>query len=156
MTPPQNHGKNSREERVTREVLSFRLLALSFLRLYRQILWATDLIQILILGLVKLSFLFLYRRVFNTGSGGLFNIATKGLIGVVIVWTISLFFAHLFMCGVHFSAFYILPPKEEKLYCVNTTMLNVAYSISDVIIDILTIILPLPLVSCFSRMRRAF
>lgn len=106
--------------------------------------WSFDLMQVPALASVKLSFLFFYRRIFKTGSGGHFGIISMTLIIIVTCWAISFFFAYLFVCKGHFSAFYDSTQAVEALYCVHTTPLNNGFAISDVITDLMIILLPIP------------
>lgn len=105
--------------------------------------------QIPALGLVKLSLLFFYRRIFSIGRGKVFNAITVGMISVITIWTIGFFFGFLFICGSHFTAYWS-SLASEKVYCVNTMFLHNWYAISDVITDIIVLIIPLPLVCCIS------
>ena len=106
--------------------------------------WAFDLMQVPALASVKLSFLFFYRRIFNTGSVRTFNVLSMALIVIVTCWAISFFFAYVFVCKGHFSAFYDSTQAVEALYCVHTTPLNNGFAISDVITDLMIILLPIP------------
>ena len=100
--------------------------------------------QVPALASVKLSFLFFYRRIFNTGSIRTFNVLSMGLVVIVTCWAISFFFAYVFVCKGHFSAFYESTQAVEALYCVHTTPLNNSFAISDVITDLMIILLPIP------------
>ena len=68
------------------------------------------------------------------------------MILVTIAWTISFFFALLFICGRNFSAYWTSTVIEKEL-CVDTSMLHNALAISDFILDVIIITLPLPEVS---------
>ena len=66
---------------------------------------------------------------------------------IVISWSIAFFFAIVFICGNDFSAYWT-STIVEKAHCVNTNMLHNAFAISDVVTDVMIIILPLPMVDC--------
>ncbi|KAK3178291.1 hypothetical protein OEA41_000424 [Lepraria neglecta] len=57
--------------------------------------FASQLMQTLTFGFTKLAVLFLYKRIF---VGKVFSITVWTMIGIVIVWTISFFFANLLQC----------------------------------------------------------
>lgn len=88
------------------------------------------------LGFTKVSVILLYRRIFRTP---IFQRICLVYIGVVIVWTISFFFACLFQC-------YPVTPFVEGFYgnkCTQVLVLYNALGGSDVALDVLIIILPI-------------
>ncbi|KAL8760592.1 MAG: hypothetical protein Q9184_003224 [Pyrenodesmia sp. 2 TL-2023] len=103
--------------------------------------WAFNIMAPLALGFIKLSILFFYRRIFR---GRLFDFLSWGLIGVVLLWTLGFTLTQIFDCGIHFETNWGLLSDLQK--CLNTFHLLLAYSISDVIVDVLILVLPLPLV----------
>jgi len=116
-------------------------------RITREVLWATELMQILSLGCVKLSFLFFYRRIFNTGHGKtIFNYFNLTMIAIIIMWTLGFFFGYLFECGTNFWAYYGGSQAYEVANCVKTTILNNAFAISDMLTDLIIIVTPIPFV----------
>jgi hypothetical protein len=116
-----------------------------------QAFWPGELLQIPALGAVKLSFVFFYRRIFTKNAAPKFNIATWFMIGLIIAWTLSFFFAITFICGTDFSAYWT-STTVEKANCVDTDALHNAFAVSDVITDLLIITLPIPMV-CESLFR---
>ena len=66
------------------------------------------------------------------------------MLSVVIVWGISYVFGWLFICGTHFDRNWT--SVAESLKCGNLTMMNQSLSLSDVIMDFLIMVFPLPLV----------
>ena len=100
----------------------------------------------LALGSVKLSILFFYRRIFR---GGTFDILNWTLITIVVVWTLGFLLVQIFDCRTHFYEAW--GPLEEFEKCFNTFTMLLAYSISDVIVDVFIMILPLPLASTVRR-----
>ena len=107
----------------------------------RQCQFAFSVISPLALGCIKLSILFFYRRVF---CGRAFNILSLAFISLVTLWTLSFFFLQLFDCGTHFNVNWGRVSDLQK--CLGSFKQLLAFPISDVVIDILIMILPLPLV----------
>ena len=70
---------------------------------------------------------------------------SKLAIGVTILWILAFTITIAAACGTHFAANWasLLTLKEE---CVDTFRMLLAYSISDVIVDLFIIALPIPLV----------
>ena len=111
-----------------------------------QIEYALQLMQIVALGLVKLSFLFFYRRIFVTGvskTSKWFSRVTWGLIILISVWTIGFFFALLFSCKGHWSAFWS-SVVDLATQCVKTLNLEMALATTDFATDVIIMILPIP------------
>ncbi|PWY87082.1 hypothetical protein BO94DRAFT_575212 [Aspergillus sclerotioniger CBS 115572] len=101
-----------------------------------------DILQIAALTALKLSVLFFYRRIF---VGRLFNIASWTLIGIVIAWGATFIIALMSSCGTHFMAnFSTLGEVVE--HCINTFGLLIAFAVSDVLVDLIILAIPLPLV----------
>ena len=110
-----------------------------------QAFWPFELQQIPALSLAKLSLIFFYRRVFNTGATRLLKWSLTAMVVLISLWAISFFFSFLFICGKTPAAYWI-STKAEKSYCVGTQMLHLSFAISDTILDILIILIPIPLV----------
>ena len=102
--------------------------------------------QVIGLCCVKLSFIFFYRRIFCVG-GKLqpFNILTTVVNSIIVLWTIGFFFAFLFACKGTFAAWWT---SEATLTseCVKTVELEYAFAVSDFLIDVIVISLPIPVV----------
>ena len=103
---------------------------------------STYLIMCLTFGMIKLSVLLLYRRLF---VGPIFNLYSLAMCGVIALWSLSFFFALAFQCGTHIAASWTSLAMIEA-YCDNTSALNVAFVVSDVITDVMILIIPLPIV----------
>lgn len=99
--------------------------------------------QIPALAAVKMSFVFFYRRIFITGHNNVFPWISMAVIVVTVVWSLGYFFSFLFLCPGHPSAYWsaLINIKE---HCLDTMKLHNAYGISDVILDIIIILLPIP------------
>lgn len=101
-----------------------------------------DLIQILALATIKLSILFFYRRIFR---GRAFDIASWVLIGVVGAWAVTFVIAILAACGTSIAAnFQTLGALKEE--CVDTFDILIALAVSDVVVDLAVLFMPIPLV----------
>ncbi|CRG90255.1 hypothetical protein PISL3812_07298 [Talaromyces islandicus] len=103
--------------------------------------WPTELIQVPALGCIKLSFLFFYRRVFVKFVAREFSFVNLFMVAVVAAWTICFFFLLLFLCGRNFAAYWTNGTTEAE-YCLPTGKVHMAYAISDVVSDILIILMP--------------
>ena len=94
------------------------------------------------LGLHKLSICFFYRRLFR---GPKFDIISWATIWIVILWIVGFFVAIAAACGKHFEAYWasfgVL--KQE---CVDTFRMLLMYSVTDVAVDLIIIITPIPMV----------
>ena len=107
-----------------------------------QLEFSSYLIMSLTFGVIKLSVLLLYRRLF---VGSLFNSYSLAMCGVIALWSLSFFFAFAFQCGTDIANWWTSAATIEA-YCDNTSALNVAFVISDVITDVMILIIPLPIV----------
>ena len=105
--------------------------------------WPGELIQVPALGCIKLSFLLLYRRVFTRRVASHFKWVNWIMIAIVTAWMIGYFFTLLFLCGANFNAYWTSSATEEG-ECLPTKAVHLGYAISDVITDVLTILLPIP------------
>ena len=86
---------------------------------------------------IKLSILFLYRRIFR---GPVFDICTKVMIGIVIAWTISFFFAFLLQCVPVTTS--TLPGPGE--HCINLSPVTYALGVTGVLTDFTILMIPIP------------
>lgn len=92
------------------------------------------------LGVTKLSVLFFYRRIFAVPA---FRLINNVFIGITVAWTLAITFALAFQCyPVHY--FWDLFESEYSAYCVEVTALYLAVAISDLVLDILIFLLPVP------------
>ena len=98
------------------------------------------------LGFIKLSILFFYRRIFCTNKKTVPDIVILGMIYITIGWTISYFFAHVFACRGNFSAFWS-STIDLITKCVKIFIVLYSFTISDFIMDVIILLIPLPLVS---------
>lgn len=107
-----------------------------------QVQFAVQLMQILCLGCIKPSFIMFCRRIFCTGKRTWFSVCTWLFEILVIAWTVS-FFLFVFYCGTK-------PWKEWSTvldiitYCPNAINDQMALAISDSIMDVVIIAMPIP------------
>ncbi len=108
--------------------------------------FAFNLLQVIVLGTIKLSVILFYRRIFR---GKAFDYYSKGMIVVVGAWWIAFFFSFLFECGIHFE--YLWSTLLNLVtHCADEEIFFKAYAISDVVIDGLILVMPIPIV-CFHQ-----
>jgi hypothetical protein len=100
---------------------------------------------ILAIGFIKTSVSFFYLQVFCTQNYRPFIIAW---IVIMTLWTISFFTAFLAICGDHgvFSSRIFSDAKNVKKYCGSTRQLDFGVLISGTLSDLLTVLLPIPMV----------
>lgn len=108
-------------------------------------LWIIETLQPLGLVSLKMSLIFFFRRIFGPGLGKTFKWFTMALITLSFVWGVSYFFTWVFYCPGHTNAYWTTLADEKK-YCVNTTKVHQSFSITDVIVDVIIFMLPVPLV----------
>ena len=149
-TPPLGPGmslltassyEQSTTRSVSRRLSKSRLSRLTDFKIY----WSIEIMQIPALATVKMSFVFFYRRVFNKGSDKAFGRITVMVLALILLWGIGYFFSFLFICPGHPTAYWTTL-VVEKQYCVNTVILHNAYGVSDLLLDLIIIVLPIPVV----------
>ncbi|KAI9666120.1 MAG: hypothetical protein M1821_004055 [Bathelium mastoideum] len=95
---------------------------------------------------VKCSVLFFYRRIFCPHhKTSVFSLITIGSLIIVTLWAIGFLFATIFQCGTKFYSAWSTPLNYE-LNCPRVDKKNVAFGISDFIIDFWIVILPIPVI----------
>lgn len=102
------------------------------------------------LGTTKLSILFFFRKLFVTHRRTFWDYFTLALIALVTLWTIAFVLASALICGSRAIAFWDFAniPVRHK-YCLNTehtAIIERAYGGSDLVLDVLCILLPFPVV----------
>ena len=67
----------------------------------------------------------------------------------IILWSVAFFLGFVFGCGVHVPANW--GPREDLIeYCPWRLKLTNGYLVSDVILDLILLVVPLPVVSAFA------
>lgn len=105
------------------------------------------LLSIIDLSLIKLSFLLFYSRVFIYDSKNIRsprNLSIYLLMFIVILWGFGFSITILSACRDDFRARWISSKFEAK--CINTFLMLYALAISDFVIDVLIILLPIPMI----------
>ena len=90
--------------------------------------------------MMKLSVLFFFRRIFLVQKS--FRLYNNIMIGLIIAWGTAFFFAEVFACGTNPESQW--DPNAGSGSCVDLTWLNLVFSITDVIGDILVVTMPFP------------
>lgn len=103
-------------------------------------LWAGQLSQIVAVGPAKLAVLCFYRRIF---VGKWFDIVSWTLIGLVSAWSIGYFFANLLEC-LPISQSWASAPGQGNPKCIDALPMYFSQVYSDVGLDCLIIIVPMP------------
>ncbi|KAI0390770.1 hypothetical protein F5Y17DRAFT_461445 [Xylariaceae sp. FL0594] len=107
--------------------------------------WAYTLLLPLSLGCTKASFLFFYRRIFVVNRRDKNNMFISGMIVFVLSWMLGFLFAFLFQCRTNFWALWTTP-NAIAAHCVSDTPINLAFTITDFIGDVIIFIIPIPMV----------
>ena len=92
--------------------------------------------------IIKLSGILLYRRLF---VGSLFNRYFLVLYVVIMLWSLSFFFAFAFQCGTDITHWWT-SAATIKAYCDNTNAVNLGFVISDVLTDAMILMIPIPII----------
>ena len=112
-------------------------------------------LMIFALGTTKLSILFFFRRLFVTHRCSFWNYFTLALIVIVTAWTIAFVLAFALLCGGHASLFWDFEhPVDRQQTClglVSSSKIENACGSSDLMLDLLCILLPFPVVSQSSQ-----
>lgn len=109
------------------------------LKVFEQIVFATQLTTTLTFGFTKLSVLLFYKRIFK---GTFVKPSVWTMIGVVVVWTLGFFFANLFQCWPLWIDWTNFGFTYQN--CINTNAMYLAQAWSDVLTDLIILTLPLP------------
>lgn len=110
-----------------------------------QLLEAFQFIQILALGCIKLGALFFYRRIFSTGNGlGSFNTVLYLCMTIIVLWTIAMTVMNALQCGSHVSALWTTEVSAYLEYCIYAFPFLTGFAISNFLLDLLVLAVPLP------------
>jgi hypothetical protein len=110
-----------------------------------QLQWAYIMLLPIALGCTKASFLFLYRRIFVVELVSKTNIFIVSIIVIDVLWMLGFSLAGLFECGTKFWAMqtYLQAFLDN---CVDDLQLSLALAVSDLILDVIILLIPLPLI----------
>ena len=99
------------------------------------------------LSFSKASILFFYRRIFCL-DGLWRNSAMLPIIyfmlAIIVIFGFGITFSIVFACGRDFHFWWSSAGADLKANCVDTQMLTYAHSVSDFIIDVIIIAIPIP------------
>lgn len=98
-------------------------------------------------GLVKMSIVYFYRRIFVSHKHTIFDVITHIVNAVMFLWSLTFILMVIFDCGSHVFANWG-PAVDQEAYCaaIGHTM-EEGLAGSDLILDVVLIILPIPSVS---------
>lgn len=102
--------------------------------------FASQVMAVVGLGFTKASLLVLFRGIFSVSRQ--FRRVSFIMLCIVVGWTVSFFFANLFTC-------YPITPFVESFYshkCLDSVPMWYTSCITDVIVDTIIFIMPMPLV----------
>lgn len=109
-----------------------------------QIQIAYDFVVLNTLACVKISALFMYRRIFAVDRHGWFNLTVYATVVVIAMWCITSDFLSLYQCRNNFSAYWGGNFRKE---CDLNPVWAKELAITDLILDVWVLVLPLPCVS---------
>ncbi|KAK4041921.1 hypothetical protein C8A01DRAFT_34028 [Parachaetomium inaequale] len=122
------------------------------LTIFLQTEFATQLLSVLSLVFTKLSIVVFYRRIFR---GKVFSIISSILLGVVAAWGVAFFFATLFECmPIPMVWKTLFGTPDHQAVCYNYLPMFWATAISNMIIDVVILALPMPFVWRLNMPRR--
>ncbi|KAF5868422.1 putative integral membrane protein [Botrytis fragariae] len=98
--------------------------------------------MILAYGSIKLSIIAFYRRIFVVSKNDAFNRVSKISAAVIFLWTVAFIFIIIFDCGTAVWANWGSPPLRS----LSTVLLVSPATISDFLVDIYVLLLPLPII----------
>ena len=107
--------------------------------------YAFQLLMIVCYALIKLSIVYFLRRLFVVGNRGWFNVITYALIVITTLWLVAFLGLFIFGCGSHIDDNWG-NSASSSANCMDGFPPELAMASSDLILDILTFILPFPMV----------
>ncbi|CAK4021223.1 Hypothetical predicted protein [Lecanosticta acicola] len=108
-----------------------------------QVALAYDFLNLNTLACAKLSALFMYRRIFVVERHSWFSRIIIGTMVIIALWYITSDFLSCYQCRSHFSAPWT---GQFKKYCDLNPVWAEELAISDMILDIWILVLPVPLI----------
>ncbi|KAK0621570.1 hypothetical protein B0T17DRAFT_559813 [Bombardia bombarda] len=106
---------------------------------YEDTKFAVNILSVVGLGMVKASILLFYKSIFTVRP---FRIAVWIMMGIVVAWTITYFFANLFTC-------FPITSLIEQFYgntCINAVPMWLSVVGSDLVVDVGILLMPVPMV----------
>ncbi|KAI9651691.1 MAG: hypothetical protein M1831_000537 [Alyxoria varia] len=100
-----------------------------------------DIVEKIAYGVIKISILLFYRRIF--GASEEFRRTCDAFLILFTAWTLAMFFASVFVCGVHPETLWSFSAKEKRFHkCVSTASLLLWFAITDVAGDFIIFAMP--------------
>ncbi|KAI1360048.1 hypothetical protein F5Y08DRAFT_331872 [Xylaria arbuscula] len=122
--------------------VNLSLLYTDQMSLARKAQYAFLLLYPLTISLTKASLLFLYKRIFSIDRKTRALLVTS--ITIVFLWAVAFFFTELFQCTTKFWANWGTT-HDIQTECLKTTKILFAVSFTDLLLDLLVFIIPIPL-----------
>lgn len=97
----------------------------------------------IVFGLVKVSLLFLLKRLF--GSSKRFRIICWILITIIITWALAFLLTTVFQCGARLELNWA-PNSIHAKQCINSLNVLIVFSATDILSDLVIIGIPVPLI----------
>ena len=106
-----------------------------------QVRYASQLLDLLSFASAKLSVLFLYRRIFALPT---FTRIANVFIAIVCAWAIAFFFTLALQC-MPVSVQWTMLGMDQAPHCINLQPVSYTNSISDFVLDLVVLALPVPM-----------
>ncbi|KAK8137919.1 hypothetical protein PG984_001299 [Apiospora sp. TS-2023a] len=108
------------------------------LLLFRKLIFASDLLWLTLVCLIKVSILHFYSRIFRRT---MFVKVVYGVVCLVVAFYLAALFSDVFVC---------IPPRKSWIpdtpgRCGNSSVLYKALASTDIVIDVIIILLPMPM-----------
>jgi len=129
---------------LTEKVQSSFLCKAIVLRI-QQVQFACQLMSVVCIGCIKLSVVMFYRRLFVTQKKSWFSVVTILISAIIVAWTISFFFVFLFYCRSHIADEWSTVSNVIR-YCPDALNDDIAIGITDAVVDITVLVVPIPMV----------
>ncbi|KAK8112571.1 hypothetical protein PG984_013097 [Apiospora sp. TS-2023a] len=107
-----------------------------------QLEWTISILLPVAMACTKLSFVFFYRRIFSISRT--LDRSLRALGVLIVLWAIAVVGATLFCCGTMFFA--IWKPVSEMAMCRFFLNVLMAFCVTGLLIDLVTIAIPIPIV----------
>jgi len=111
----------------------------------RSVYWSIEVMQVPALGCLKASLILFYRRIFHDGLGRPMQVVLDAALALTVAWTVAFQFVFILICHRKVDAYWTTL-LQEKQYCLDTVMIHDVYGVTDVVLDLIVILLPLPMV----------
>ena len=117
-----------------------------------QLQFAFQILMVICYGFIKISIVCFYRRIFVTRKRTAFDVVTTAVNVVLFLWSLTFILIIIFPCGRHIYANWGTPASQIA-YCeaIGHTS-EEGLAASDLILDVVLLVLPLPSVSTVCRM----